>query len=337
MLKARKKILGIIGLLLVALMTAFAYFLPSESAYAEGAGTDTVQVIVYDSTAAVDITAPASETITTSSTITTTFVYENVSYIELWLDYEDEDGNPQSVQISTYNPAEGPIDPMSFYTGSGSSTFNLADHTLTYNTYTLTTKAYSPAGYDEDSVSFYYVPAIVEQNGAEEETNNPIIDIEYGDHVGKIEIMPIDDDGNDLLEEPIIVMIEPDEGGDYKAGTKTIALPFTANKFASGKYSLFVTSYYEPEEEVYSIIDSSIVIFDVEYTKPTTPDDPDKPDDPDAPSVPDTGVSTKETSVAKTDLAITIALVFMCLLAVVLTTVLRPKKFNYRKNIRSRK
>lgn len=330
MLRARKKLLGIIGLLLVALMTVFAYFLPSGNAYAIGAGTDTIEVTVHGETPnpSIEITSPSTDTLTTSSTFKTTFSFENTAYVEFWLEYEDEEGNPQSLQLPPYNPNGGSIDPYASYTNVGSSTFNLSDHGLSYNEYILTAKSITHVGYDEDSIVFYYIPAVLEQTGVDKETDDPTIEVRYDNGVGKIEIMPVDEEGNGLFEEPIVIIIEPNEEGDYEAGTKTVTLPFTSYGAESGKYDVILTAYSATEngEEIdYDVIDSPISVFEVEYERPSSP------------SVPDTGVFSGGTSVAKSDLVATSIIIFVSVLVLLFVTVLRPRKKNYRKNIRSQK
>ncbi len=329
MVKARKRLLGIIGLLLVALMTVLAYFLPTENAFAKGAGTDTVQVVVHSSTTtpAVEISSPATGVISTSPLVTTAFTFDNTSYVEVWLGFDDDEGNPQSIQLPSFSPNGGAIDPNTIYTGDGSVTINLAEHSLSYNDYILTLKSVSSAGYDEDSIEFFYIPSNVKQSGTDKETNDPIIDIEYDAGVGKIEIMPVDDEGNDLFDKPVSVIVEPGEEG-YESGSKSVTLPFASYGLESGGYTIFVTAYSvtgEGDDVEYEVLFSPVSVFEVEYTSPS------------APSVPDTGVFSGGTSIARTDLIATAIIIFVSILIFISVTVLRPKKKNYRKNIRSRK
>ncbi|MBQ1528451.1 hypothetical protein IIZ77_02265, partial [Candidatus Saccharibacteria bacterium] len=98
MQKSKKKLLGLLGLGFVAAMTVFAYLLPANGAYAEGASdshTDTIRVTVYDRFPAIRIDSPETDYITTSPELEVTFTYENAQYVDFTISYNelDEDGN----------------------------------------------------------------------------------------------------------------------------------------------------------------------------------------------------------------------------------------------------
>ena len=98
MQKSKKNFLGLLGLAFVAAMTVFAYLLPANGAYAEGASdwhTDVIRVTVYDRFPAIKIDDPETDYISTSPELTVTFTYENSQYVDFTISYNelDADGN----------------------------------------------------------------------------------------------------------------------------------------------------------------------------------------------------------------------------------------------------
>ena len=297
-----KKFLGIVGLALVVLLTICAYLIPTEGAYAEEstviAGTDTLRVTVYgeDQYPSIVIDSPTTEELTTSPEIPITFTYENASRVDFILKYEDEDGNPVEVALPSFTPDPSTLDPeFGYASGTDTVTPDIRALGLTYGHYVLEVKSGSPIGESTgDSIEFDYVPAIVTQTGTDENTNDPIVEVEHDEGVKKVEIMPVDENGNPLLDEPIVVEIAPDGSGDYPAGTETVTLPFTGGGISTGDYTLIVTAYDDTDEPIDSPRDS----YPVNYVQPLAPD------------VPDTGVFTGGLNIAKSDYIITALLVF---------------------------
>lgn len=345
MQNARKKFLGLLGLAFVIAMTVFAYFLPANGAYAEGASdshTDTIRVTVYDRFPAVKITNPETGAIDVSPVVEVSFDYENSTYVEFYLSYEDENGDTQTVQLPTFNPDPSRLDPVfNFDSDSNTITFSLNDYLLSYNKYALQAKSISPIGYDEDFIEFYYTPVNVIQTGSADTTNNPIVDVYYDDGVAKIELMAVDKNGNPIFDEPVVIYVEPDsETGDYIAGAKTITLPFNEYGLATGDYDLIATAYSatvtpgeidpdsgeQGEDTIdYAEIASPYDTFVINYVQPPAPD------------VPNTGGKLLgDLNIAKSDFAITGIIAFIGITMVAMTILSRRKK-NYRKNIRTKK
>lgn len=327
MLKRKKNFLGLLGLVLVALMTVVAYFLPAEGAFAEGTSsvTDTIRVTVYDQFPSVEITSPETDYVAISKEITVTVLYENVSYVNFTLKYNDEDGNPQTVTLPQFIPDD--LDPVYNYaSGTKTITINLDDYGLSYGHYTFSVDADSPVGKPAGgAIEFDYVPAMLEQTGSEENTNDPIVDVEWSDGIAKIEIMPVDGDGNPLFDEPIVIEVP----APYEAGSQSVTLPFTSYGIESGDYDIVITTYRAETdpgtgETTFVVVPSPHASFPISYTRPNAPD------------VPNTGSFLGGFSLAKGDIVITsvIAFVFIALIAFIFVG--RRKK-DYRKNVRSRK
>ncbi|MBR2586930.1 hypothetical protein IKE71_00970 [Candidatus Saccharibacteria bacterium] len=354
--KRKKNFLGLLGLVFVGALTVFAYFLPASGAYADEASyasdshTDVIRVTVYDQFPSIKIDSPATDYITTSPTFDLDFTYENSTYVDFTLSYEelDEDGEViavHEVPLPRFNPDPSRLDPTFNYdSDSNTVTINLFDPNpeadtpaLSYGHYVLTAVSASPIGPSTgDAIEFDYVPVNLVQTGSAETTQNPVADVIYDDGVAKIEVMPVDRNGNALFYEAIVIEIEPDENGDYLAGTKTIVLPFTEHGFPSGDYNLLVTAYSattvpgeidpdsgeQGEDTVeYEIISSPRTIYVVSYVQPLAPD------------VPDTGGLFKNLNLATEDVVITSIVAFVALAAVALLILAKQKK-DYRKNLR---
>lgn len=309
-----KKFLGLVGLALVVFLTIVAYLMPTEGAYAdEFAGRDTLRVTVIGQAeyASVVIDDPTTEEPSTSPEVPVTFTYMNAARVNFTLKYNDEHGNPVEKALPSFVPDPADLDPEFGY-ASGTSTIalNLRDQNLGYGIYTLEVNAESPIGDSTgDSIVIEYVPVILNQTGADKETNDPIVDLDHDEGIKKIEIMPVDADGNPLLDKPFVVELTPDDNGNYPSGTKSVTLPFTSNGLTTGDYTLKVTAYNDDDEKLYSPRDT----YPAEYVRPLAPD------------VPDTGAFAGGLNIAKSDYIITALLVFALASVAALRIVYRKK------------
>ncbi len=380
MQKNKKKLLGLLGLAFVAAMTVFAYLLPANDAYAEGASdshTEVIRVVVYDQYPSIKFTSPVDGYVQANPLFDFQFDYENSSYVDVTLIYDATDEETGEViqkelPLKRFEPDE--LDP-SFNYASGSQLYSInlatckigidedvfnipgcvatrsgglrlmgfqppADNDkLVYNKYILHVESHSPIGYDEDYIEFYYVPAYLVQTGSAEGTNDPIVDIFYDEGVAKIEVMPIDEDGNPLFDEPVVIVLEPDETGKYPTGSTSTTLPFASYGLGSGDYDVLLTTYSAtttpgeidpdtglPGEDTieYTRIESPWPIYQVDYVQPP------------APNIPDTGRFLGNLNLAQSDIIITSIVAFAgcAVLAFFLTS---RKKKDYRKNLRARK
>ena len=344
MRKSKKNFLGLLGLALVAAVTVFAYLLPPVDAFADTTSvTETIRVTVYDSFPSIKIDDPATDYVSTSPEITVAFTYENASYVDFKLSYVNEDGDTVEVALPRFTPDESRLDPtFHFDSDSNTVTFNLLDPALglgdlPYEHYILSAVSGSPIGESAgDSIEFDYVPVKLEQTGSEAGTNDPTAEVTYDDGVAKIEVMPIDSNGNPLFDEPVVIEVEQNDQGEYEAGSKTITLPFTSYGFPTGEYDILVTAYgttvtpgeIDPDtgeqgEDVisYILITSPLNIYHVSYVQPPAPD------------VPNTGGLLKNLNLASEDVAITAIIAFGAF-AIIAFLLLARRKKDYRKNLR---
>ena len=333
MRKVNKRLCGWIGLIVVAVMTVTAIFMPANPAAAESTQTDTLRVVVYDKFPEVKITSIESGESLVNPEITIDFLYENSEYVDFVLSYEDEDGNMVEIPLSRFNPDE--LDPTFAYaSGEASVTLNLDDLGLGYNYYTITALSHSSIGYSEDIVDFYHVPASSTQIGEDEETQDPIIRVDYGDGVEKVEVIVYDENGNPVFDEPIVVNVP----APYNAGYKDVTLPLSSYGLPSGDgYRVELISYKRTEavdDEGNPILDDEgnpVMILDVAkaprvlYTVSYHQF---------IPEIPDTGQVFKNLNIAKSDMLITIALVMLLAVGFAIYTLTHKTKKDYRKRLR---
>lgn len=354
MQKSKKNFLGLVGLAFVAAMTVFAYLLPANGAYAEGASdshTDVIRVTVYDRFPAIKIDDPGTDYISTSPELDVTFTYENAQYVDFTISYYqlDEDGNPVvdgegnpvvvTVPLPRFNPDPERLDPTFRYDSDTQTiTINLDDYNLGYGRYVLTASADSPIGKPaDDYIEFEYVPVQLVQTGSAATTNDPIADVIYADGVAMVELMPVDKNGNPLFDKPIVVKVTPDaETGEYLAGSQSVTFPFTSYGFLTGDYDILVTAYSatvtpgeidpdsgeQGEDTVeYTVISSPHTVYTLNYVQPPAPD------------VPNTGRFLGNLNLSSSDIIITSAIAFAGCAGIAFILISRRKK-DYRKNIR---
>ncbi|MBQ6396348.1 hypothetical protein IJH89_02050, partial [Candidatus Saccharibacteria bacterium] len=334
-MKQRKKLLGLFGLALVALMTVVAYFLPTDAAAESTSHTDVIRVTVYDQYPSVELTKPLSEETLTSPSVTVGFNYENANHVNFQLTYETVDETTGEVVTKTINlPKFDPanLDPTFEYaSGSDEITIDLTALTdeqgnpldLTYGRFVLTAVSESAIGRGEDAVEFYYVPAKATEVGTEDSTNDPIVNVEYDEGVAKVELMIYDKNGNPLLDSPIVVENPANESGVHGSGSQNITLPLGSYGLASGDYVLGLTAFRaetDPAtgETSYSEIYSPFPNYPISYTQP------------EAPAIPNTGRLLESLNIATSDLVITSVIVFTFAVFVAFA-ILTHKKKGYRK------
>ena len=327
MQKTTKKLLGLFGLALVALLTIFAYFLPTNGVYAEGGssviGKDTLRVTVYSLAPSIVINDPENEYVTTSPLETITFTFGNAIYVDFTLTYQDANGAIVEVPLSRYTPDPSTFDPETHTAfGTGQITINLEELGLDYNHYVLKATSDSDGSgvASGDSIEFYYIPAKLVEVGSDENTNDPIVALTYGNDVAQVEIMPVDENGNPLLDQPIVVDIAPNSDGDYVAGTKKVTLPYTFNGLASGDYDVVITAYRKTDDHFEKLY-SPHFLYPTSYTQPI------------APEAPNTGGIFKKLNISKTDYTVT-AMIGFVIISICALKLVHQKKKNYRKNIK---
>ena len=229
-----KKVLGILGLVLVVATTIFAATIPSPGASAATSVTDHLLVRVTSVVPNIEITDINDGETTTTSDQPFTVDYENVTNITVTLEYTDENGETQTVVLDDFAPGEQ----------AGSKDYNLGPQlgSLGYGRYKIIVRGTGNDGvHDDKTIEFSYLPVVAEVT-QDEETGNVEVDLDYapddgtpgGGDVASIEINVYDEDGNLVEELSPITVIAPEN---------KVELPFADFGLPSGEYTIAVTAY----------------------------------------------------------------------------------------------
>ena len=362
---AKNRFLGLVSLLLVAIMTIVALYMPSPDAAATSSHTDTIVVRVYDSYPEIVFTSPENGHVQTNPLFKFHLDYENSSEIKLTLKYyaiNDVTGEITKVEIPMSEIIPQDLDAsLEIASGSFEYDFNLAtctvgylgaeyvlpscqktragglqlaaanlpidDEKLTYNHYYLHAETSSPVGYDEDDIEFFYVPAIVRVVGTDE-NNNPILEVEFDDGVSGTEFDIYDENGNKINDEPFYVANDNKDNDEYVAGKKTFTLDLGSYGAKTGKYLVKLTAFDENGEEIIAPYDQLIEgKYDAVVIDYEAPE---------APEVPDTGRFLSSLNISTEDYVITSVIAFITVGIIILMFTTRKVKKDYRKNLKRR-
>ena len=335
MKKPNKPLLGFLGLIVVAIMTIVAYFIPTNEAAATDSTvmSDSIKVVVYDQFPGIVINSPADDSVTNSN-LTVDVFYENIDYIDFIASYVDEDGNTVEIPLKRFTPTD--LDPeFNIASGDETITIDLSEIDLPYNTYTLTTVGHSPIGYDEDAIEITYVPVVPSEDAETDDNGDPVIIVDYDKGTEKLEIMAYDEDGNPIFSEPVVF----ENPYPYDAGSRKITLPFSSYGIKSGNYSIQITAYkhiqavdedgnplYDEDGNPIMIlapIDSPAMIISLAYQAP------------EAPAIPNTGRLLQTFSTTKSDYLITVTIVMVFAVIWAIFVMNKRKKIDYRKNLKN--
>ena len=233
--KNKKRILGLLGLVLVAAMTIVAIFLPSSEASATDnySSTDTINVRVVGDSIDVSIKEPKNGSVFVTPEQTLSFDYENAKTIHANILNKD---NGQTHSLVDEDVAYIP--------GSKQIDLNLLDEGYGYGEYLITVRAedYNDV-YDEESVTFSFLPV----TGSIEESENDglfYLNLDYdtdGSNIGAIEINIYDKEGNKINPSPINVSLP----------STRVELPFSEYNIASGDYRVEIVVYDNSGSPIY--------------------------------------------------------------------------------------
>lgn len=220
MRKTPKKILGLLGLGLVAGMTVFAAVLPGSDASAVSTVTDSIVVTVSPPAyiANVEFLDHKDDVPYVNPNQNINVSYSGVEQIRATLDWTDENGN-----TTQYILVDEVVTPQN---GTKTLTLNLANYG--YGIFRLSFEGSGQYGAKSDTVAFSYVPVTAE---VKEDTNGDINTyLDYDDNSADIdhfEIKIYDDNGQLVETLPAI-----------NKGIKKVRLPF--ENLPSGKYTVAV-------------------------------------------------------------------------------------------------
>lgn len=295
----RKNILGILGLIAVAIITAIASTMPAPGANAAdnlAASTTIVVNVVNDRVPTASITNPSDGDIVTNNNI-------NVNF-----DFTNSDAAVLTVKNNTTGDT-GEI-PVTLETDSGSASVPVdLDEYGSFGNFTFTVKTTADDYFAEDSVNIDYVVLDVEDAG-KAENDDPIIDIvKYSDKIDILLIQAYKQSDGEPLFDPESPQLIAELNADG-----TIVLPFEDNNAENGKYLIIVTGYTVDEggnPDVEIGMDSVLIDYQREE-EPIV--------------VPDTGELLKNLNISQTDYIITGVIVFMIITGGVLVYMKKSRR-----------
>lgn len=188
----KKKLLGLLGLFLVAAITTFAVLMPQPGVAATSSVTDTISVRVVGEVPKVGLSGIENESITKNPNQTFTVDYENVEEFTVTVKYTDLDGNEHTYTLedkfnADYNP------------GTKQYTLNLNEERFGHGDYEIhvSGKGYGAENITEDVVTFTYSEFRVDVETGKD--GNPIVDpgVDPEDHRVDHVVAEVEDpDGN---------------------------------------------------------------------------------------------------------------------------------------------
>ncbi|MBR3236221.1 hypothetical protein IKF92_00865 [Candidatus Saccharibacteria bacterium] len=295
--KTKKKIFGLLGLLLVAAITVFAAFLPGPEAAATSEVVDTVQIRVIGGQPNVEIVGDLKkEKVVTSPEQGVTVDYDNLNHITVTLKYTDKDGAEHTFtlvdQDLDYGASSMPIN------------LDLSQGSFGYGDYVLTVEGRGDGGAsDVAGITFSYIPVKAEVV-EDEKSGDVTVELDYDPDTGspedegkvkEIGINIYDEDGNLMEPSPIIV----------EAPADSVDLPFGDYNYPSGKYTIEVIARDRDGNVLYEIMR-----FDYDYKAIPVPhsggDDGGK-----SAGSPDTGGLFKGLNISRSDYLITGLTIFL--------------------------
>lgn len=310
MKKTRKKILGFVGLVLVAAMTVLAIMLPGAdtSALETNPVTDEVKVRVVGSAPLVTFVYPEDGSVFVDPAQHFQFKYENIETTTTEIYYTDPEGTEHTYTIDTVDP--------NFYPGTSEEyPLDLSSTEYGYGSYKIVTRG---VGYDgvtsEDTVSFFYYPVYGEV-------------IDDSDGVFNLGLF-YNADSEDL--DLILVNVYDSDGNLVTAlSPKTVDLPdtevdleFEKNNLPSGTYTVEIIGLDSDGNVL-----STPYTLELNYTekKEEESSDGEKSNDNNTTGVPDTGYFWGGTNITGTDVAVTGLSVFSATVILAIVLVVRNK------------
>ena len=292
MKKTQKNLLGLFGLFLVIVTTVFAAYLPNPAASAASSVTDTVTVRVISPVGDITINGIESGSIFVDSEHDVNVDYASVNHLTIVLKHVDKDGIEHEYILAdeTYDSS------------SGDYPINLNLHNYGFGEYTITARGegIDSSDYDEDIITFTYIPVtgVVE---SDEETGKAYLNLNYepdsgsAEDEGKVaslEINIYDHDGNLLTPLSPISVDAPDD---------KVLLPLEDYALSSGDYVVEIKAFGRDGELLYREY-----VTDFDYDNGTVIPDSGEVE----PAVPDTGGLLEGLNISKSDYLITGLLVF---------------------------
>lgn len=239
MKKTKKRVLGLLGLVLVAVTTIFAAFLPGPEASAEATSSITDEIVVRVVGSQPDILniKPENGSIFVQPKQNLSFDYENVEYLKITIYYTDKDGVTHEIEFLKKD-RDDPESFVDYIAGKYSQPLDLFDENFGfgYGEYRVHIEGIgfnNVTDYEDITFSFYPVYGTVEDTDDDltylhlhYDTTNP--------DIKTIGIKIYDEDGNLVNSISPITVDSPNT---------EVELPFSENDLATGNYRIEITAY----------------------------------------------------------------------------------------------
>lgn len=244
MKKTKKRVLGLLGLVLVIITTIFAAFLPGPEASAEGgitSVTDTISVRVVGSVPDILNVKPINGSVFIYPDQDLSFDYENVEYLTITIRYTDKDDVEHIIPLLEKDDPESFVD---YIPGSYSTPLDLLAENYGYGEYRVEIVG---IGFNDvkdfETVEFALYPVVGEANEADD--GKVYLDLQYdteNENINTIEINIYDENGNLVNVLSPITVNAPD---------MRVELPFAENNLPTGNYRIEITAYNAEGEALY--------------------------------------------------------------------------------------
>lgn len=244
MKKTKKRVLGLLGLVLVIITTIFAAFLPGPEASAEGSitsVTDTISVRVVGSVPDILNVKPINGSVFIYPDQDLSFDYENVEYLTITIRYTDKDDVEHIIPLLEKDDPESFVD---YIPGSYSTPLDLLAEDYGYGEYRVEIVG---IGFNDvkdfETVEFALYPVIGEASEADD--GKVYLDLQYdteNENINTIEINIYDENGNLVNVLSPITVNAPD---------MRVELPFAENNLPTGNYRIEITAYNAEGEALY--------------------------------------------------------------------------------------
>lgn len=244
MKKTKKRVLGLLGLVLVIITTIFAAFLPGPEASAEGgitSVTDTISVRVVGSVPDILNVKPINGSVFIYPDQDLSFDYENVEYLTITIHYTDKDDVEHIIPLLEKDDPESFVDHIP---GSYSTPLDLLAEDYGYGEYRVEIVG---IGFNDvkdfETVEFALYPVVGEANEADD--GKVYLDLQYdteNENINTIGINIYDENGNLVNVLSPITVNAPD---------MRVELPFAENNLPTGNYRIEITAYNAEGEALY--------------------------------------------------------------------------------------
>lgn len=244
MKKTKKRVLGLLGLVLVIITTIFAAFLPGPEASAEGgitSVTDTISVRVVGSVPDILNVKPINGSVFIYPDQDLSFDYENVEYLTITVRYTDKDDVEHIIPLLEKDDPESFVD---YIPGSYSTPLDLLAEDYGYGEYRVEIVG---IGFNDvkdfETVEFALYPVVGEANEADD--GKVYLDLQYdteNENINTIGINIYDENGNLVNVLSPITVNTPD---------MRVELPFAENNLPTGNYRIEITAYNAKGEALY--------------------------------------------------------------------------------------